>query len=231
MQRSTDVNELAAALAKAQGQIQDAKKDSSNPFFHSKYADLASVWEACRTPLSSNGLAVVQTIEMKDGKRTLETTLIHSSGQWIASQLDLVPKEETAQSIGSAITYNRRYALSALVGVCPDDDDGEDAMARGKATVRPAESKDTTPKPAAPVAQKPTSGSRPSTGSAEEIEKEFSDKPNPLLAEALKCQTGAALCVFAGKQGISVAKFVETVGCDPTQIKYIAAAAKALFGG
>ena len=127
MDKSEQINELATALSKAQGCIKPAIKDSTNPFFKSQYADLASVWEACRKPLAENGLSVVQTI---DGNDKLETTLLHSSGQFISSTLPFVAKDQTSQSIGSAITYARRYALSAMVGICPDDDDAEAAMGR-----------------------------------------------------------------------------------------------------
>ncbi len=158
MRRSENINELAIALAKAQGQILDAKKDSNNPFFKSKYADLASVWEACRKPLSNNGLSVVQTIEIKygsfcpsEGRRILESTLMHTSGQWISSELDLLPKEESEQAIGSAITYTRRYALAALVGICPDDDDGEAAMARPAKSPVSTETKTSTSGVASPA--------------------------------------------------------------------------------
>jgi hypothetical protein len=131
MDKSETLEKLGEALAKAQGQILDAKRDSNNPFFKSRYADLASVWEACRKPLSDNGLAVIQTIELKEGKRYVTTMLLHNSGQYISSELDLTLKEETMQGIGSAITYARRYSLSALVGVAPDDDDdGEAANGR-----------------------------------------------------------------------------------------------------
>jgi|GEM_PF-478653 len=127
MDKSEQINELATALAKAQGAMTPAIKDSNNPFFHSQYADLASVWDACRKPLSENGLSVVQTI---NGNDKLETTLLHSSGQFISSVLAITAKEQTSQAIGSAITYARRYALSAMVGICPDDDDAEAAMGR-----------------------------------------------------------------------------------------------------
>ena len=149
LKRSEHINELATSLAKAQAAMQDASKTSTNPFFHSKYADLASVWEACRKPLSANGLSVVQTIEINAGPfvkgRILESTLMHTSGQWLSSEIDLLPKEETEQALGSAITYSRRYALAALVGICPDDDDGEAAMVRAKpsesSTKQPSSSK------------------------------------------------------------------------------------------
>ena len=83
MLKSETINELATALAKAQMQMKPAGMNADNPFFHSKYADLAAVWEACRKPLSDNGLSVVQGVEC-DTERYLETMLLHSSGQWIS---------------------------------------------------------------------------------------------------------------------------------------------------
>jgi hypothetical protein len=127
MNQSEQINELAAALAKAQSEIQPAIKDSTNPFFKSKYADLSSVWSACKTPLTKNGLSVLQTMEPRDGQLTLVTTLAHSSGQWIRSFLPIISQKQDAQSIGSAITYMRRYSLAALVGVTTDEDDDGNA--------------------------------------------------------------------------------------------------------
>lgn len=125
------LNELLSALAKAQGQISHAKKDKKNPFFKSSYADLSSVWEACREPLASNGLSVIQTVEGNRTDMFLVTWLGHSSGQWIKSKLPMLLQKFDPQSQGSAITYARRYALSAMVGICADeDDDGEKAMVR-----------------------------------------------------------------------------------------------------
>lgn len=125
MYQSEQINELATALAKAQGQISPAIKDSSNPFFKSKYADLSSVWNACKDPLSTNGLAVLQTMDYRDNQLFLVTTLAHSSGQWMRSSIPIVTEKNNAQGIGAAITYMRRYALSAMVGItCDDDDDG-----------------------------------------------------------------------------------------------------------
>lgn len=121
---SKEIDKLAAALSKAQAQIRSAAKDSVNPHFKSKYADLASVWEACRDPLTSNGLSVVQ-LPRADGKQvTLFYMLLHSSGQYISGELVLTAVQETPQAIGSAITYARRYTLAALVGIAQDDDDG-----------------------------------------------------------------------------------------------------------
>ena len=119
---------LAAALAKAQSEIKGAKKDAENPFFKSTYADLASTWEACREALSKNELAVAQPTDLLDGQMILRTVLLHSSGESITGILPIMVGEKaTAQQVGSAITYCRRYALAAMVGVAPEDDDGNSA--------------------------------------------------------------------------------------------------------
>lgn len=130
MTKSESIKEIAAALAKAQGAIKGAAKDRTNPHFKSQYADLASVWEACRAQLAANGIAVVQGVESEGQTVRVETTLAHSSGEWITSSLTLPVAQVTAQGVGSAITYGRRYGLSAMVGIAPtDDDDGEAASA------------------------------------------------------------------------------------------------------
>lgn len=129
--QSPQLNELMQALAKAQGKITNALKDKKNPFFKSSYADLSSVWECCRDPLSSNGLSIIQTVEGTKESMVLVTCLGHSSGQWIKSRMPLMIMKSDPQSLGSALTYARRYALSAIVGICADeDDDGEKAMGR-----------------------------------------------------------------------------------------------------
>lgn len=131
MNKSESVAGLAAALAKAQGQMKGAIKDSANPFFKSKYADLASVVEAIRAAFSTNGLSYIQTVEPseKDEVR-VETTLLHASGEWIScGVLSLPVSKVDAQGYGSALTYARRYSLSAAVGVAPEDDDGNAASA------------------------------------------------------------------------------------------------------
>jgi len=128
--QSAQLNELAAALAKAQGQIEGAKKDSLNPHFKNKYADLASVWDACRAALSSNGLAVIQ-LPGSAGKDVMVTTLLlHSSGQFIRSRYVMPVSQPGPQGVGSAITYARRYSLAAMVGVAPEDDDATAAVGR-----------------------------------------------------------------------------------------------------
>lgn len=126
------INELAAALSKAQAKITDAEKNSRNPHFNKSYADLASVWEACRAPLSENGLSVIQTIEPFNGSIFLETTLAHASGQFIKSRTPLIMSKQDMQGMGSALTYARRYALAAIVGVAQEDDDGNSATGKPK---------------------------------------------------------------------------------------------------
>jgi len=130
MTHSEQINEIAAAIAKAQGQIKGASKDANNPFFKSKYADLSSVWDACRLSLSANGLAVIQSPSAIGTSVSVDTLLTHSSGQWIAGTVSVTAKEDTPQAIGSAITYLRRYALQSFVGVAPEDDDGNLASAK-----------------------------------------------------------------------------------------------------
>ena len=124
METSTEIKNLAAALSKAQAEIKGALKDSKNPFFKSNYADLASVWDACRKPLTDNGFSILQGAASEGKKVKVTTTLLHSSGEWARDVLEMTAKDETPQALGSAITYARRYGLAPLVGVCPEDDDG-----------------------------------------------------------------------------------------------------------
>ena len=136
MNQSEQINELAAALAKAQSQITGALKDSKNPFFKSSYADLASCWDACRKQLTENGLSVIQTTDIEqtgtaEAVVVVRTTLAHQSGQWIAGILPVKAKDDGPQAQGSGITYARRYALAAIVGLAQIDDDAEAAQARG----------------------------------------------------------------------------------------------------
>ena len=131
IRRSDSIAQLAAALAAAQGQMAGAAKDSVNPHFQSRYADLASVWDACREALSKNGLAVMQPVSTDGHQRvTVTTILAHKSGEWVERDLILTAQQATPQAVGSAITYGRRYGLGAMVGVAPEDDDAEAAEGR-----------------------------------------------------------------------------------------------------
>lgn len=129
---SEQINELATALAKAQGEMGGAVKDAANPFFKSKYADLASVWDACRGSLSKHGLAVIQSPSADGVRVSVDTLLTHASGQWMRGTVSVSAKEDSPQAVGSCITYLRRYALQSFVGVAPEDDDAEAAEGRPK---------------------------------------------------------------------------------------------------
>lgn len=132
MSTSGGLAKLAEALAKAQSVMGGAAKDKTNPHFGSKYADLASVMDACREPLAQNGLAVVQTTTSNPDGVAVTTKLLHSSGESIESTFWLPVVQKTPQGYGSALTYARRYSLSALVGVAAEDDDGNAASNAGK---------------------------------------------------------------------------------------------------
>lgn len=130
---SDELNELFAALAKAQGEMETAKLDSVNPFFKSKYSDLASVVKASRPSLTKNGLSVIQRVLPNgNGAMYLHTRLCHASGQWIESKMLINPPKNDIQTMGSYMTYLRRYNYSSVCGVYSGDvdDDGEFAMQR-----------------------------------------------------------------------------------------------------
>ena len=140
--QSQEINELAKALSIAQGKIESASMDKENPFYKSKYADLFSVWGACRETLTSNGLSVVQTGRPSgNGKCIVITTLMHSSGQWIRGEMEATPAKQDPQGIGSCITYLRRYSLAAMVGVCPEDDDGNGSLDRENSAGKPVDNR------------------------------------------------------------------------------------------
>jgi len=130
MEMSTEIGALAAALAKAQHTMKGAAKDSTNPHFKSKYADLASVWDAAREALTVNGLSIVQGASADAEKVTVTTLLLHTSGQWVKDALTASARDAGPQSVGSCITYGRRYGLAAMVGIAPEDDDAEAATSR-----------------------------------------------------------------------------------------------------
>jgi len=125
--QSEQINELAMAMAKMQGDLESAAKSSENPFFKNKYADLATVWDVCRSPMSKNGLALMQQINYLNDKTVLVTTLTHASGQWMRSIAPIITAKQDAQGMGAGITYMRRYAMCAMLGITQDDDDGNSA--------------------------------------------------------------------------------------------------------
>jgi len=124
--QSEIIKDLATALARAQAEITGAIKASDNPFYKSKYADLATCMEAIRGPLAANGLCVIQTLGHKEGAVVVYTTLAHATGQWVRGECVMVPEKPGPQALGACISYARRYSL-AIVGLVQIDDDAESA--------------------------------------------------------------------------------------------------------
>lgn len=131
MNRSETIGTLAKALAKAQAAIKPAAKGAENPFFKSSYADLPAIQLACRQHLAANDIAVIQSTSFDTDGVLLETMLAHSSGEWVSGTYPVRPAKADPQSMGSAITYSRRYALAAMVGVVAEDEDDDGAQASG----------------------------------------------------------------------------------------------------
>lgn len=152
MRMSPSIGKLIAALATAQGEMKGAAKDATNPHFRSKYPTLASVCDAC-DPLAKHGIAYLQPTRAEGVHVTVTTMLAHSSGEWIAQDLTLTAGQATPQAVGSAITYGRRYGLAAMVGIAPEDDDGEAAEPRNATPMQAPAPRPPTkpPKPTTPV--------------------------------------------------------------------------------
>lgn len=141
MNMSEDIAELATALSKAQGEILDASKGAENPYFKSKYADLAAVRSVIREPMAKHGLSLVQLPKTVDGGVEVQTMLLHSSGQYITSNLFMPAAKNDAHGIGSAITYARRYSIMSIMSLATEDDDGNaavDSVKRQPAKAAPA---------------------------------------------------------------------------------------------
>jgi hypothetical protein len=132
--RSQELKDLFTALSKAQGEMETAELSSANPFFKTRYADLAAIVKASRPSLTKHGLSIIQQIiTHEDGQTMLHTMLCHTSGQWVESRVRIVPPKNDVQSIGSYITYLRRYSIASICGiVSSDDDDGEMAVAHNR---------------------------------------------------------------------------------------------------
>ncbi len=165
---SDKIDMIAGALSKAQGVMETTRETSTNPLYHSRYADLAEVWATGRKPLTENGLSVIQAIATekqtfvlktptKENPEkesnclwlTVTTRLVHTSEQWFEDSVSL-PVEADPQSLGKVTTYVRRYALMAMVGIAPEDDDGNEASGK-QGTKQQAERN-----PAPPPAQSST---------------------------------------------------------------------------
>lgn len=131
MEHSPEIDKIAAALAAAQAVMGHAAKSAQNPHLRSRYADLAEVIDATRPHLAAQGIAIVQAPSVAEGRITVRTSLLHASGQWVACELAARAPDNKGlsevQSIGSVITYLRRYTLQSLCGIAADDDDGNAA--------------------------------------------------------------------------------------------------------
>ena len=127
MNKSEQINELATALAKAQLELSNPKKTSSNPFFKSRYADLSEVINVSKYILAENGLSIIQLLDYTSAGVKIETIMTHASGQYISSELTIPVSKQDAQGVGSAATYGRRYAWAAICGLAQEDDDANSA--------------------------------------------------------------------------------------------------------
>lgn len=147
MRQSETIAKLADALAKAQAEMHNPSKNSENPHFRNKYADLSEVVNVTRPALAKHGLSVAQFPGFSDGVVTVETMLMHASGEWLAGTVSAPAQKQDPQGIGSAVTYLRRYSLAALCGVAQEDDDGDAARASGgqRQQARPAARKEAAP--------------------------------------------------------------------------------------
>jgi len=148
MKTSETIEELAKALVKAQSQMGGAVKDSNNPFFKSKYADLGSVVKAIKESFCDNGLSYVQFPYTSERGVGVTTRLMHVSGQWLEQEYTLPLAKQDPQAAGSAITYARRYALQSIAGIPTADDDAEAAMPRSPVPEKPVQQKKAPQKPA-----------------------------------------------------------------------------------
>lgn len=147
MPTSEAIDQVTAALAKAQGEIANPTKGATNLHFRSTYADLSSGINAIREALTTNGIAFIQATRLEGEILFVDTRLAHASGQWVESEFPACRFPAKPQEVGSAITYARRYALFALVGIAGDDDDGNAASQ----TETPAQTRKPPKPPAAPV--------------------------------------------------------------------------------
>ena len=161
LRRSESIAALSDALAKAQGKFKVAEKNATNPFLKNRYADLGSIIEASRGALTENGLSVMQVPTLESGNLTITTLLAHASGEWVESDLSLGIDQDkglsNAQSMGKTITYLRRYALSAMLGIyAGDDEDGaDDTKQAAKPKAQAAPKAEPAPQPTQPEPPKP----------------------------------------------------------------------------
>lgn len=132
MKHSESVSKIALALVAVAQEIENPTKNAANPHFKSRYADLAEIINTSREVLAKHGLVVVQSPGMEDGDCTVESLVLHNSGEWIQGVARSPLQKNDPQGVGSAITYLRRYSLAALLGLAQEDDDGNAGSAVGR---------------------------------------------------------------------------------------------------
>lgn len=185
MNTSQEIDKIAAAMVLAQQQMLPLIKDSANPFFKSKYADLQAVMEACYPALQANGICVIQSAEEATNGLNIKTRLLHSSGQFIETECAIPPAGQDPQKYGSATTYGKRYGLQAAVGLAAIDDDGESAMNRN--------------------APKPTTTPTPAPAPAKTDDAEMVKKITDAFWQATTLAALDELMALAGKKGYGTA--------------------------
>ena len=182
METTTKPTGIYAALASAQMAMGPALKDSTNPAFKSKYADLASVMAACMPALNANGIAVIQpTIDDENGARFVKTILAHISGETLECRVPLIVSKNDMQGYGSAVTYARRYGLMSMAGIAPEDDDGQAAV---KAPPRDDQRRDEPRREAGPTAAQIAAGSLANADTLDQLAAIWKDIPRSVQGEA-----------------------------------------------
>lgn len=221
LKHSDQINEIASALAKAQGEMKPAIFNRVNPHYKSRYADFTSCMDACRLPLSKNGLAVSQLPTFtNDGKFVLNTLLLHASGQWMACEFPLNSKTpDNIQALGSVMSYAKRYSLCGMLGIVADediDDDGEAAEGRNAQMHKqhaPA------PQPAKPAPKLGKSQVNLIKGLEEKLDEECKEKINAWLWNNYK---------ISNVEDVLLENFTKVVGTYENAIKYMETKAKEL---
>lgn len=203
---SAEIKDLVGSLAKAQGVMRPAVFNKINPHFRSRYADFSSCMDACRVPLSENGIAVIQYCETIDTKLNLVTMLAHTSGQWMKSEFPLITSKMDSQGIGSAMTYAKRYSLCGMVGIVADedsDDDAETAVGRGK---------NESPKPQA----KPQKIGSSQVSMIKKLEEKLDDETKRKIYDWMKNSYN-----IQSIEDVIVENFIKIIGQFEKAVKYI----------
>jgi hypothetical protein len=215
----TTSNTHAAAMVAALGELQNVAKNALNPHFKNKYASLDAILDAVRPILTKHGLALSQEPLMEEGRAGVLTRVIHSSGEARESTLLLPVQQNTAQGIGSAITYARRYAISSILGIAADDDDdGQVASSPPKRfTTAPTPLRSVETKEVVRRAEAEVIGQAGSPVASAPVKKDFTyeEKPNDDLKEL------TTLMELSGVTDAVVMAFVNRKGANPKNVEYI----------